>query len=339
MEPMDYFASFMFLSYGRVLGLLLLCFLPVTLVAQSGYDLTIVTEDYAELSEGTFAGIQPGQTGTGLDLEGEQLLLYGEQYAPDAQVPLVISGTGFIRLDKPVYSVVIDGFLVHMDSLNPSSGIFHQVDFLDGENVLKIEWRQAALIDTPDVADDYVNFQIWLYQTSGVVELRYGPSRLKDNYGALIAGGPFVGIFRFTQDPSFIVLQKNWLLGDPGDPYHDKVGQSLGLLGGFPAEGTVYRFTPGEISSVENSGQLLTGTSFRIRSNVVDAALLIERTGEEGRGGNARVEVYDMAGHLVTTEPMSGISLEVSVADWPPGTYLCRVGESGECDEFLIVRK
>ena len=336
---MDYFASFLFLSYGRVLGILLLCLLPFPLLAQSGYDLTVTSDTYAELAEGEFAGAQPGHTATALDLEGETVLLYGEQYAPDAQTPLVISGTGFIRLDKPSYSVVIDGFLVHMDSLDPRSGIFYQSDFLDGENVLKIEWRQAALIDTPDVADDYVNFQIWLYQTSGRIELRYGPSKLKEDYGDLIAGGPFVGVFRFTQSPSFIVLQKNWLLGDPKDPYHDKLGQSFGLLSSFPEDGTVYRFTPSAISGVAENEQSLTGKAFRLRSNLVDGALWIERTNETGWTEDARVEVYDMAGNLVLTEMMSGTMLEVPVSGWPSGSYICRVGKSGDCDEFLFVRK
>ncbi len=299
-------------------------------IAQSGYDFTVAHETYTTLANGSSTEIPFGQTAGGLDLEGETLPIYGENYAPNAELPLVVSGTGFIRFDKPEYSVVIDGFLVHMDVLNERSGIFYEIDFVNGENVVKVEWREAALIDTPDVADDYINFQIWVYQTSGVVELRYGPSKLEADYGALIGGGPFVGIFRFTQDPGFRVLQKNWLLGDPKEPYHDKAGQSLGMLAGFPEEGTVYRFTPTVPSSVEEEKEMTR--AFRVAPSVIQEKLVVERT-ERTQTKEVVVQVYDVSGTVIAKEVMTGSRLEISTQDWPSGLYFCKV--AGESHQVL----
>lgn len=321
-------------------AILLVCF-SVALTAQSGYDLTVSTEPYTELESGTSVGIGPGGGLTGLDFEGAAVPLYGEAYTLDASTPLLISGTGFLRFDKPDYSVVIDGFLSDLNVYDERSGIFHDVAFEAGENILKVEWRQAALIDTPDVQDDFLNFQIWIYQTSGVVELRYGPSKLNDDYGTLIGGGPFVGIFRFRQTPSFRVLQKNWLLGDPADPYHDTQGQSLGLLGHFPPEGTVYRFRPNGPSAVDEMSVVdRSSLRYSVLPNVVVGELMIEPASEQDpdhRIDGPEFRVIDVTGKTVAEGMIHNGRGRVSMAKMPAGLYFCVI--QGEGRPIRVMKK
>jgi len=50
-----------------------------------------------------------------------------------------------------------------------------------GERILKIQWINAGIIDHGgDDPDDFVNFQIWIYESSNILEVHYGASQTSD---------------------------------------------------------------------------------------------------------------------------------------------------------------
>lgn len=118
-----------------------------------------------------------------------------------------------------------------------------------GGRILKLEWRNAGLVDD-ETDNDFINIQLWLYEASGVIELRYGPSSVT-NPDVFIPGtnGPLVGIY--DDNP----VNGYYLSGNPSNP-------TLGAFPPFPAlnsvppDGMIYRFTPAtsSVRSLQTAG-------------------------------------------------------------------------------------
>lgn len=90
---------------------------------------------------------------------------------------------------------------------------------------------------------------IWgnIYQQTGVIEFRYGPT----GSGVITTGGPWVGAFLSPPDVSRMT-EKIWIGGDPTNPKLDTTRTvKFPRLSRFPSNGTVYRLTPRTTSGVE----------------------------------------------------------------------------------------
>ena len=102
--------------------------------------------------------------------------------------------------------------------------------------------------------NDSVYMQMWLYESSNVIELRYGPSHITPGlrYFSFPNNGPLVGFvqnFNLRQDTGSIY----YLSGNSTAPNIDSVSLSERLqLSGWPVNGTVYTFTPtGSFTGIE----------------------------------------------------------------------------------------
>ena len=78
-----------------------------------------------------------------------------------------------------------------MNSLSPLS---YQLSGDQGDQILKIEINNATY--KKDLSST-INFQIWLYENNGTIELHMGPNSIT-NPEAALALGPFSGVFNVT---------------------------------------------------------------------------------------------------------------------------------------------
>lgn len=140
-----------------------------------------------------------------------------------------------------------------VDTFSKSS-IRYRTDIVGGKKVVKVElfnagfWREKDLHGT---MDDSVNLQVWLYEGTNAIELRYGPSKISHTSDYFIYGtavGPVIG---FVKDAGLFSLNLSKLYhlkGNPGSPSFDSCGTSINnvtsTLDAYPPSGTVYRFTP-----------------------------------------------------------------------------------------------
>lgn len=117
-----------------------------------------------------------------------------------------------------------------------------------GSRILKIEYNNIGFIDDPAVSD-FMNFQVWLYETSNTLEYRYGLSQIdspNDSFEEL--SGPIVGFIPNANLDDGILFSEGYLLeGDPANP--TLVVLPIGdediddiALGGVIPDGTVYSF-------------------------------------------------------------------------------------------------
>jgi len=108
-----------------------------------------------------------------------------------------------------------------------------------GSRILKIQWNNADFFfDSTKVL--YLNLQIWLYEGSNNIEIRYGKSNVNLKLSQVFSCGPLVGLAKLDTN----VEQYEFDLdGNPLAPII-KTLQDTGkrCLSGVPPEGTIYRF-------------------------------------------------------------------------------------------------
>jgi len=129
-------------------------------------------------------------------------------------------------------------------SLSPIS---YRIDGNPGNRIVKIEFKNCGSFDDFSLSM-FVNFQIWLYETTNVIEYRYGASSVtspEDFYSGETGGIAAVVILDdlfeevFSEDSVFL----------EGSPSNPTTTNQLAFLNGTPSNGTVYRFTPATLSN------------------------------------------------------------------------------------------
>ncbi len=176
-----------------------------------------------------------------------------------------------------------------------------------------------------------VNFQIWVYQQSGVVEYRYGPSTDSDSpYGT----GLVSALMQLNGDAS-AVLGKACITGDPQAP---RIDSSLEFLlpriAYPPRNGTIYRFIPGAASGVDRD-HASTELAAAAWPNPTSGRVSIRLAGPD-----SDITVFDALGRLVAS--MAGVSGDHAVVDLtaqPAGLYRVVATSGAQHAACLVVKR
>ncbi len=222
--------------------------------AQLGYNLSVTTDTYTPLTGGTAVN---GTTmwdeenykvplGFNFKLGSYTIshfsLVSGSFAASDTDGTVV---SGFFTCDADLHDRGNAG------GSSSQSPIRYTTSGSAGSRIFKMEISNAGFWDEWDVYatnNDSVNFQIWYYETSNIVELRFGPSNISHATDYFYIGsGPIIGFMK-NIDPSNGSIDKLYYLdGSASSPVLDSTSSLFSISGGlvsYPANGTVYRFTP-----------------------------------------------------------------------------------------------
>lgn len=125
---------------------------------------------------------------------------------------------------------------------NNKSPVSYLTTGITPNRILKVQYKNAGFVaDAPNFSDS-VNFQLWIYETSNIIEFRYGPNQVKStSFNG--ENGPYVQVADpLSISTNFIVLE-----GNPASPTvrTSNIASST-TLNGSPANGTIYRFTPSQ---------------------------------------------------------------------------------------------
>lgn len=213
------------------------------------------------------------------------------------------------------------GFL---DSLGSRSPISYAVSGTRPNRIFKVELANAGFYDEQDLyltALDSVNLQIWLYETSSVVEMHYGPSQITHPTDYFYFGnGPLVGYFKeFDGNASGAIYT---LTGDPLRPTLDSVdfvNTIVNTLDTWPANGTVYRFSP--IASTTAVGSVAFLQDVKVYPTQVNSIINVTYTTTE----NAEYSITSLAGAMLKKGNLTQGTNSLDVATLAPGTYVLRV--------------
>jgi hypothetical protein len=201
-------------------------------------------------------------------------------------------------------AVFIDRVLYTMDP-NNRSRVGYRTDGPIGNRIFKFEVKNAGFFSGD--ADDFANYQLWLYEATSVLEVHFGPSAVNPEvYQDDGWNGPFIGIANF-QINEFLYLDQ-----DPLAPFEYTVDENTDGLDGTPPNGTVYRFIP-------NTSSTQIPEKEEVRLWVSDSQLI-------GKKLDSKAfpvwSMTDVTGRSIFQErPTSQLATGVLLPDLIPGVY------------------
>jgi hypothetical protein len=230
------------------------------------YDFSVDNEPWQPLVNAT--ELLPGEIWDDPELEipiGFQFPYFGETYDTLFQIDL---GSGFFldrsHIDQPEGVPVPALFPYTSDIIDrgdftgiPESPISYLVEGNAGNRIFKLEYLNAGFFDD-EVGNDFVNFQMWLYEATGVIEVRFGPSQVFDfSLAHFDYGGPSCFLIEgFEIFPGgFSGVIENWasITGTAANPVVEVISgvdptvinpEDISVMSEDPVDGTVFVFSP-----------------------------------------------------------------------------------------------
>jgi len=185
-----------------------------------------------------------------------------------------------------------------------------------GHRICTIEWKNAGFYNEYFYFggnDDFVNFQMKLYQETGVIEYHFGPSSVAIPDLVYDSTGAFVGFLEKLILSTDISVGENLLLtGNPSSPNVVQNYINVYLNGTIPAN-TLYTFTP-EPSATHQPIDV-TAIPFFGPIPATDFLYLNPQWAEQL---DPPVYIYNSTGSVVKVEKQLG---PIPTGDLPSGIY------------------
>lgn len=313
-------------SISMMLAVVALALAGQTSRALAGPSYSFSTEvvPYQDLEGATTADIGPGDEPLHtLDFGQEEFFFFKKPYQLTGGQVLEIAGQGFVRFWTETSVVVIDGYFMNFSKRDETSTISCLIAGEPGDRILKVQWKNVGF--PHGLPTDYINFQIWLHQKSGIIELRIGPNQVQGP-DAYKENGPWLGAF--TSPKTFTEMtEKCWITGDPANPILDtKKVMQFKRLTGTPAPGTMYRLTPtAEASVLPRSGDT---RELRLLPNPVADIVTFDLG--DALATDATIRVIDMGGSIVAERRLKEDERTIDVAALPGGAYVVEITRGNE---------
>jgi hypothetical protein len=213
-----------------ILSALLICF-ALLVQGQQPYTFSMHTSTYAPLT-GATKHQTSWKAGEEFDM-GFEFKFFDDKSQKTWIVgePGVLSFSGGNDNDQ---IQVISAALSPNNTKSPT-GIFYKVEGQSPNQIAKIEWRNVT-VQTTSNNQVFANVQVWLHQTTNIIEMHIGPSQIDTQDLA-----PYGPTFSFqNKNQSFMF----WLKGEAQNPDFIEHKQFVQKLTSYPSDGTVYRFSP-----------------------------------------------------------------------------------------------
>lgn len=234
----------------RLLALCVVCVLTATaIIAQPSYTFTNYVSKAQPYTDITNDTVVPGFDQAVYDLtalNGETFYFYGKACTLGVDAKIGLGEGGFLALTLPDGIGFMDGILMELEPIDETSRVSYAISGTPGDYVLQYQYKHHKIQSGPE--GNYVNMQMWVFQRTGVIEVRYGPRSGNNLDPFTTADGVNAGVIRLSE--AFSVVEKLWLTGNPNDPTIDSAAtQDIPTLVGIPDDGTIFRFTPRAVTS------------------------------------------------------------------------------------------
>lgn len=191
------------------------------------------------------------------------------------------------------------------------SPVASQVSGIPGERILKIEWLHAGFQSGSPA--DFIDFQIWLYEKSGNIEVHFGPQHITSSevFDGADCTGPVIGLL------NNISGDEVYLSASAQNPFFGYPPFGFKGMEGVPADQSVLVFQP-----------WISGDSQKMNSpvllqNDLQQHKIILRNASDVQ----QVSVVDFSGKMMLNNVFStgASNLELAYPSWPAGIYLVAV--------------
>lgn len=200
------------------------------------------------------------------------------------------------------------------------SPVTYRVDGNVNNRILKIQWPNITFYSIADsFPNDFVNYQVWLYEGTNVIEFHYGSSFITAEAIADLDLSP-----NMTAHDGL-----KWIHIEGSAPnYTPKYNQLLAnFLNANPAVNTIFVFTPGFPNGVN---EMVKDEKISLYPVPAGAKMNIESTLPM-----KKIQVYNAAGQVISTHEVAGNKAEIATDLLPNGVYFLEIHTS----EGVINRK
>lgn len=207
-------------------------------------------------------------------------------------------------------------------SLSPIS---FKTDGIAGSRIVKVEFKNCgAFSDFGKTM--FVNFQIWLYEGSNIIEYRYGPSSITNTsifYDDQT--GPLVGISGLDMDD--VLIDTHFLTGSANNPTLS-TDTSYVYLTGTPDADRIFRFTPTGLNTTD-----LPKINVALYPNPFKDFVAIE-----GLQDSYNYAIFDVNGKLVHSSENNLPTDQIDTKAITAGIYLLKITSGAETITKKIVK-
>ncbi|MFM9984506.1 MAG: T9SS type A sorting domain-containing protein [Flavobacteriales bacterium] len=308
-----------------------LLFLNALLISFSAYSqempyaLTVLNEDYIELSE---AGSVVNN-----DVWDD----------PEATLPL---GFQFQIMDEVITDVLLVGpggqiiSMIKQDSVHffapyladlmdagydstSISPLLYATEGNPGSRIFKMEYRNSGFYaewQESGTFDNRISFQMWLYEGSNVIEYRFGENTVTQGTLVHFTGAPLIGIGSNADATGNGGWEYFWLLyGDPLAPQIFNLQSQFEmplLLDAEPPAGTVYRFSPLFTNVNDSPSEPIASIYPTLVQNQLTINLKNDQTS---------ANILDMSGKLILSQTIQRGSNLIDLSSLASGQYIIQI--------------
>ena len=234
----------------------------------------------------------------------------------------------------PIRADIIDrGFAedkegTSIDSLVSVSPISYKTSGSNGSEILKIEWRNVGFFED-EALTYYMNFQLWMYEGSDMIEIHFGNSNVDDNfwYQEMNFSGFVDANLDFETAAGFILREVN---GVYQFDYSQLEEEPTYYYTSVPENGTVFRFYPEYAIGTEE-----VKTAVKTYPNPVNNYLFIENK----LGTELSYKVMSLDGIVVNIGNSCLSKIQLDLSELKPGVYLLSYKSSGKSTQQSFVKQ
>jgi len=313
--------------------------------AQFAYEGSTFTEDYVSLQDPTFLNLELGWDDPELIVPLPFVFPFGDMQVFElnlggtGEMLFAMNEIGNMNILWPLSLDVMDASSALTKDPEDISTIRYQTEGNEPNRIFKMEWNNCGLYDEIDelgTSNIRVNWQIWLYEESGTIEYRFGPTTLTDNdlnslleeflfTSGLILNYDYEGYSGNIYSADGDATNPSWSLNtDFYSWYYSGEG-----LTSVPQEGTGYRFN-GTSTSIEESA--VSNHSFRLFPNPASSSCLIANLTDTKQ----QYSCISVAGKIVgqwMLAPQATHRLDIS--EFSAGLYVIQTGQ-GASQKLMV---
>lgn len=225
--------------------------------------------------------------------------------------------------------------------ITSQSPISYSLSGTSPSQIFKLEWRNAGFEFAAPA--DSINLQLWLYETSNIIEVRIGEgnytSPLTDLYDG--ASGPWIGLVdSIDRNASTISARVFYHLSGPvTSPALDSSttidpATPPGMTGN-PASGMVYRFTPKKVGSGSVGYETYLST---ITNDIQYAQQSNELIIDIFSNDVFQYQLIDLNGRNISTEKLSKGRSRINTNSLTQGMYIVHLISENEHRTMKFIR-
>lgn len=243
-----------------------------------------------------------------------------------ATVGVASDTTGVINTFLPFFDSDLEdrGWI----SGTPKSPLRYLVTGTSPNRIFKFEAFNAGFYDEEGIygtLNDSVNFQVWLYETSNIVEIRFGSSLISNptDYFYTTGNAPGIGYFKDIDVNAASFTKAYYLKGNPSSPTLDSATSFTGIttsLNAYPSSGTVYRFIPKTVAA--SIGESTISTKFQVYPTLTADKITVIADNVAATSG----KFIDLNGKVVTViQNIENGKNTFDVSNLASGNYLLEI--------------